>query len=735
MLTTHGKKRRAHPSIPIRGEGIVVIHATDLDEGVEGILESSLSELFDSGDQRLEAVVSLVRTLTTNTALASSRRLRFFLRHVLYLLEAGDELYSDCALHHDRASQLMVIRRVALERGEEIIRTTLKIAMPRLNASARARGADVLTEYSAANVDMVVYRGAVNIGQIVGAPARIASMQAEEIGAFYAVRRSVQASAKSTSGERASSQSVRRALAEKNKAEIRAACARAFEVAATDDAEIQRGRALHGISRQSHPYIGPTLHVLPRQITTPEGVSVLQSLTADVPEIAGAGFDAILLGVVDPQSTEIFFSEQDDGTICPYINNHGYWSSGRSGIDPVLGSERHYVDLVEEASRCGLRLIQDSVFATLGYPPQIPRLASPGFEGTPSTLFLGDEDAPIFESGIFLTDLESCEVIPDSHSPYLKDYVDNVARMHLGEYYQLPRPNIFCSKVLNRVLRRVCWQLRTAPLDAFRVDMAKHIGVDPLRRVVAALRRGVAARGGTDLAVVMEYWSADYRDLRFALATTEPDVSGLYLYDFPLASALRKIFMERANWVEVLSEIVAQRDIWSVSALCLIPVFIDHDAFFRPIYNGTVVTKDLVVAGLALAVAMSANGPSVFSAYDDRYAAPAELGQYHEHSEQLARRPVGSPLPHDPDGPGVILKGLLHAVKQHRILSDWGGTELLISGDKDRVSVVRSLGSGVCTRRAVFCLSRQGDASAMADQCELIFASGAGPSVALYVEA
>lgn len=705
-------------------------------DAAEVCFRLQLSAMMSSTDLQFSGVLGLLRKFTADATSSTSRRLRFFLRHALFLMESGDELYADCSIRHYQSSRpILVAHRVAKEREEGIIRTTLKLADWSMSSRTPLSTTSVFAAY-AGKVEMIVHRGPVIVDRVVQAadiPTRVAPLQADEIEAFYEHRRTVQAVETSTMSH-ATWRLAKRVATENDEIAVAKVCASAFEFDASDKGKILQGRAVQGVCRKSHPYIGATLHVLPRLIEAPESMSVLQSLAADLPNISEAGFDSILLGVVDTQSTEFFHSEEDDGVVRPYVNNHGYWSSGGCGIDPVLGEERDYVALAETASKLRIRLIQDSVFGTLGYPPQLPRLASPSSGCTSSMLFLGDQPAPIFKDGLFLRDLESCEAIPSASGDCLEEFIKTVTRMHLGEYYRLPRPNIFCPKVLSLVLRRARWQIRKAGVPSFRIDMAKHIGIDPLRTIVATLREEAREHRVSDLPIIMEYATVNYRDLRFALASMEPANDQVYFYDFPLARALQRVLLEGEDWLELLSEVVDQRNVWQVPALCLVPVFIDHDPSFRPIYNGSAMTRDIVVAGLTMAIAMSANGPSVYCAYDNREAAPAELKDYSKCSEQYARRPVRSPLSYDSDGPGRALKELLEATKRHGVLTDWNGMEMTFAGDKNHLRISRTLGTSANPREAIFCLSRGGGAAAMGEQRErLVFASGCGPSVALFI--
>ena len=695
-----------------------------------------LIALIESGDVGIDRVLDLLRSSMSDAVSPNMRRLRLFLRHVLFLMASGDELHTDCALRrHDGVRPVLIVQRVAREHDEGVMKTTLKLAAWPMATLAPSLAIGAFAAH-VGQVEAIVHRGPVVVASRARGAAMFrgpASLQHDEIDVFYANRKALQV-VLDVMDRDAAWRGAQEAAARQDAHDVTAACREAFAFEPDNAWLIHSGRVLPGIDRSTHPCIGATLHVLPRLVEPADGMSVLCALAAAMGDVASAGFDALLLGVVDPQSLELFFSEEDDGVLRPYENNHGYWSSGRCGIDPALGEAAEYPALVRAAFENGITLIQDSVFGTLGYPPQIARLASPGSGCTPSALYLGDFNARLSEDGLFLRKLESGDDVPPAHGPCLRAYVAAAVQTHLSQYFDLPRPNLFSADVLDRVLRRVRWQIKTAGVSAFRIDMAKHIGVASLRAIIAALREAARTHAAPRPLVIMEYLSIDYRDLRFSLSCAGPEVERVYVYDFPLAHALQQIMLAGGDWSVLLPAIDDQRCLWGMSAYCLVPVFIDHDSSFRPVYNGSAQTRDIVVAGLAAALAMSANGPSLYSAYDDRRAAPADLGDYFSGTEQEARTPLPLPLVRDPDGPGIPLSTLFAVVKRLRLLSDWDGQALIFGGDADRLRITRTLRDGMSSRKATFCLSRSADAPDMGKEGErLEFASGSGPSVALFV--
>ena len=698
-------------------------------------LRSLIAALAQTGDCGFAELRDLLKQTLDEAGDPAERRLRLFLRHLLFLLESGDELHADCSLRTDERSRpFLVAHRIAREPEDGVTKTLLRLA-PWSLVHESPRLAEGAFAVHAQEPGMIVHRGAVRIEsalQEVGVRLEAMPLREEEIDAFYAHRGALQRAVQPArhAGARASW----RAAAQDDEQRVAQACAQAFEFADDDRERIVRGRPLPGLDRTSHPPLGAALHVLPRLLRPPASQSALQALAAELPEVAAAGFEAILLGVVDRQSTDLYYVEGDDGTLHPYLNNHGYWSSGECGVDPALGEAGDYAEFARRAAAGGIALVQDSVLGTLGYPPQLPRLAREASRCTPLALALADEAAPLERPGEFLTGLESCDAVPSADGLPLAEYVQVVVRTHLGEYYQLPRPNLFDPAVRERVLARARWQIREARVSAFRIDMAKHLPLAPLRSALDSLREAARDAGAAPFHAILEYWSLHYRDLRFVLSAVGPSAERLYLYDFPLAQALQQALLADGDWSALLPAIAEQRAQWQVPACCLVPIVIDHDPSFRPIYNGSAHTRDIVVAGLAMALAMSANGPSVYCGYDDRRAAPAELDRYFDYSEQHARKVMPGPLTHDRDGPGAVFSRLLAAVKQHGVLADWDGAALGFAGNRDRLRIERRLGEGASRRSACFCVARDDSAAQQGAAGEtLVFASGQGPSVALFL--
>jgi hypothetical protein len=399
--------------------------------------------------------------------------------------------------------------------------------------------------------------------------------------------------------------------------------------------------------RSAHPYRRPVLHILPRLLRPPHGESVLSFLATKMAELATRGFGGLMLTPVDKQSVSAYFQEYPDGTVRGYANNHGYWSSGEVGIDPDLGDEGDYIRLVEVARRYGLTFVQDCTFCTLGYPPQLPDLAA-------STALAPSVTLSRTETAVFAWDtrafLHATEMTVDG-TPHAgsspTEYADAVSRLHVAAAHGLPRPNLHDAEVLKSVLGRSDWLIKAARVQAFRVDMAKHIGLGPLREIIEHLRISVCREGAPSdeasserFSAVLEYWTMEYRDLGFIQQALSDVDEGVYFYDFPLAKMLHEIVRTKCNIAESVSNLLTERRNWRINVNQLIPTFIDHDNIFKPIYDGTFESASLVVFGYALAAMLSANGPAVYLGFQDDGLACRGDGDGCVDDERSSRKPT-----------------------------------------------------------------------------------------------
>ena len=454
----------------------------------------------------------------------------------------------------------------------------------------------------------------------------------------------------------------------------------------------------------THPYLAPTLQVLPRLVLAGDQPSILGAITSQLPRMAEMGFGALLLGVVDPQTVDLYYGELADKSLSPAYNDHGYWSTGEAGVDPFLGTAAEYAGLVRSCRELGMAFIQDSVFGSLGYPAQIQRFTASTLQSPLSCVVLGNAEVDAADPLRFIHDGEwsmgNCGRLAS-------DLLEEMAAMQLGTCWSLPKPNLYDDEVMDDVLARAGRQSRDAHVGAFRVDMAKHIPTRELRRIVGKLRamgRGSDAR----FAVLLEYLSTDYRVLAMALAGLENEAPNCYLYDFPLAAALHRIFVDGQSMHEQVLKILSERALSGMALRALVPTFIDHDTTFTPVYAGDQRTQAAVVAAYALALVLSANAPVIFMGFaDPRAGRSADAGG---NAGSGTRHAVTDIFGDDPLSPAIALAALFKAVSAAGIVERWDSTDIVCEELEDGVRVRRHYLDPAGERRGVEALVTRGRA-------------------------
>ena len=599
------------------------------------------------------------------TASQADARLSAVLRQAGDLMADGVTLFSTARSELDSAMRsTLVLERVA--RTEQGWRKTVLKAGP---------GAQTPDPRACAHSDrapaMLLYHHPITL------PAD-ATLQPEELPDFYQQRQQiVDGIAAAGVAERRRPAAPWRAALRDNRSEI----LRLFEALQADPAQ-----PAAPVCRRSHPPMQAILHVLPRLVVAGGGDSVLAVISRSLAHLRDMGFATLMLGCVDPQSVDIHYGEDDSGQLHTYVNNHGYWSSGANGIDAALGKPDDYIALVRQAAEHGILLMQDTVLASLGYPAQLAHLARTELAEPTHCLRLGQHEVSVCDADRFLHApcVPEEESLDDQVSAQL--YADVIAQSHSGSLYALPKPNLFDAEVLAAVLERPLWQIRSAGVSAFRIDMAKHIGLRQLQAIITTLRSAHAAAPQADASftVLLEYWTTRYRDLKFAMLAVAPCSQGVYFYDFPLAQALQDILIKDGDVGDTLGHLLEQRARWGIPLYQMIPTFIDHDFSFRPIYNGDSTTRATVVVGYALAAMLSANAPYVYFAYDKSASGLHDDGQF-------SRTPVAEIFASsDHLSPADPIAALFRALEQHPIFKHDAEGSMQVSGDVYSATLTRS---------------------------------------------
>lgn len=570
-----------------------------------------------------------------------------------------------------------VVERV-LKRDHQFVKALVKI-------SAHIQQSDERARYQLLGTPSIIcFKNIVQIEDCVEGEANFpfheVCMREEELGEFFANKQRILDEIKIC--EKASRQQLQalESAIEEDKRVMKEVFSSVIQEAGIFNSEI---------NRQTHPFVRPILHVLPRLIaTTQEDITPLKMVSRNLSVIAQMGFSTLMLGVVDKQTTNLYYGETEDGKLIPYVNNHGYWSSGELGIDPMLGIEEDYIQLVHTGQALGITVMQDIVLASLGYPAQIARLASDSLSDPTISVMLNEHEVSICDADRFLHAICIPEEDRLDGEIDADEYAAIMAQSHIGALYALPKPNLYNEHVLQPLLARSNWQIRQAGVNAFRLDMAKHIGVPQLRSIISTLREECNKKYAQGLAqqppftILLEYWTTRYRDLKFAMKAIEGEATGAYFYDFPLAQALHDILINNRDVHQTLQYLLDQRQQWGINLFQLIPTFIDHDFSFRPIYNGDYSTRAMVVIGYALSALLSCNSPYVYFAYDKSNSGVPSGEEFSAFNETFSRKVASSIFAtSDPVSPSDPVAHLFRVLEDDLCMADWLNSGIELHGD------------------------------------------------------
>jgi glycosidase len=656
------------------------------------------------------------------------RRFTLVVMHLASLLEHGETVYFDGGTSSDSwLNTALTIQRVALEGG------ALWKVVAKLSTNACPHDSRSFHEY-VDGPSIVIHKNPVtvdtNAGQ-TGLSILEPSLPMHDALEMYRIKQVVTDKIRAGLVSRGT---YLNASTQRHVEEDRSVVRNAFS-SCTD--RLVKASAICRRTRASHPYRGAQLLILPRLIRIEDGTTVFKYIESQLPAIKTAGFVSIMLAPVDKQSVHTYYDDTIDGRLTPYLNNHGYWSSGETGVDPLLGSGEDYHDLIKGVARYEMSFTQDCTFGTLGYTAQIPRFASSSLHPSTEKLVVGMEALDVWDEHAFLHEKGVSEEDGLGIDVSSEHYASVLSKIHTGSLFNLPRPNLFDPEIRKRVMIRSLWLATEMGVCSFRVDMAKHLGIEPLNRILCDLKKSVeegreSGRTEAVFSTILEYWTTKYRDLCVASSLLNPKDEAIYFYDFPLANALQKVFMRKEGFYSTMRALQCERERWASDLCQLVPTFIDHDSYFRPIYNGSTHTSSIVVCGYAMCLMMSANAPCVYFGFDNAEAGVNDLDEYFFRTEKDSRKAVKGMFSHDDRSPLKRVSELLRLFERHAILENWDGEAFEIAGEFDRVQIGRVFHdrvTGACMR--VTARFSRYEMDKVPDGEHMIFSHLEGPSVTL----
>lgn len=671
---------------------------------------AGVRELASSGAQDVKSVCERLEDILSSAHAANAgelpddRRLRQVIRHAVLLLRGGIQVTGHVQFNPGR----LYVERTAKSAGQ-VETTRLIVACESLLPDPRA-----LRGYFAGPC-VVLYWGPLRIREDDcdhGLVRENLTLSEQELVEYVENKAASRRCDRSTSARNA--EQVREA-----ESEIADAYARILS-----DPSYRR----FPVSQESHPYRGPTLLVLPRLVKPSADKSILAHLTCQLRHLRANGFDALLLGVVDKQSLNVYLEEYDDGELVPHVNTHGYWVSGDEGVDPLLGTELEYRELAQECKRSRIEMIQDTVYATLGYLPQISRFSAnrqhqrvPSVKTGKTQASLGNTESMLVQpwSGAFDEKMDRDDLSPEAFAKALVSCQSSCP-------YDLPRPNLYDTQTIEVVRSRTNWLENLAGVRARRIDMAKHLPITALTSIIEP------SDGSADAWVLLEWWSTTYRDLCFAAFVSEREKGRVYLFDFPLAVAAQDIFIRENSFISIVQRLQRERTRWGVDLRQLIPAVVDHDKFFKPVFNGTPRSLAATVVMHVFATFLSANAPVVYVGFDDARAGVPEHVDYSSYSERLTRRTVSKLIDLEQENsPAVPLTEFFRLLRAHPFVSHWDGEAIEISGDVNYLVLSRCYWDPKRRQQRKIQAEFSREALPREKSVDILYRYGAGPSVTI----
>jgi hypothetical protein len=187
------------------------------------------------------------------------------------------------------------------------------------------------------------------------------------------------------------------------------------------------------------------------------------------------------------------------------------------------------------------------------------------------------------------------------------------------------------------------WLIRDAGVTRFRIDAAKHIQIEAMRKLITSLTDEIRSYHPEETPVfLMEYWSGNPHRLNEFLRDLGPECSrNVYLFDYPFAMIFKEIalvdpeFMPAERRREAYDKrsfgniirLLKERNEAGLGMSSLIPLMMDHD-FLLPIYNGHPRTLSTLVFGYTLMSMLYQNRPHLYMAFDKSKFAPSTEDAY-----------------------------------------------------------------------------------------------------------
>ncbi|MEK6774658.1 MAG: alpha-amylase family glycosyl hydrolase [Bdellovibrionota bacterium] len=294
------------------------------------------------------------------------------------------------------------------------------------------------------------------------------------------------------------------------------------------------------------------------------------ALRRALPSLEAMQINTLLVSPPNPQSTNYHPIRGR--------NNHGYWISSHSEIDPVMGGEAGFNRLVSEASHRGIRIAVDAVLNQFGYgkyfqlgektisiddPAYFIQPASLGASGRPRAYEILDQMETGVDKQTLLRLKTELEQLPLYELPTLRHDNPEVFRYLVDSY------KTFVDR----------------GIEVFRIDAAKHISSDVLSRFMNELNDHAFAQG-KKLIFISEFIAQNSHNFGIfvkELLAKVKDTDSVQFYDFTMRAEF--IRLQDANYqFSWMMDFLRYREADRQPEKRYIPVIEDHD-FGHPIHN------------------------------------------------------------------------------------------------------------------------------------------------------
>ena len=297
----------------------------------------------------------------------------------------------------------------------------------------------------------------------------------------------------------------------------------------------------------------------------------LKGLRSKLPYLKRMGFDAVWL--TPPVHNQ---------WINPYIRTrgyHGYWAYDFTKIDPHFGTLEDYQDLVRDAHKLGLKVIQDIVvnhtgnYFTVseeGYDPSRPELNWKAVAGArPPARGPKAPNDPVFRM--------NNPNVPEHKQAAVYNFTPNISDFRSREQTltyamgDLDDVNLKSPLAVERMKEIYRYWIEEAGVDAFRVDTVYYTPEDFYEKFLydedpksPGLKRFAERKGIKDFFVFGEVWSYDYRAIARYLKSGRAERLDSAI-DLPLNEALTQVFYRKAPTENARAALSARRrhhDLW-----------------------------------------------------------------------------------------------------------------------------------------------------------------------------